>query len=196
MAKRTHAFDIVLFPPKEIAQKALAVSRILKKRGGLFVLDGVDYFPHVTVYAAEFSERNMPKIKTILEKLALQTRPFKMTSLHYRQEERGYVVADYRKSKSVQELREKIISAVHSFCEAHKNKKESARCRVAEEFVPHITFTKFLRYTPRALSGIKELDFSFRADAIGLYYLGEYGTCRKLVRSFNLSNKKIVNDLL
>ncbi len=184
MAKRTHAFDIVLFPPEEIAQKALAVSRILKKRGGLFVLDGVDYFPHVTLYAAEFSERNLPKIKKVLEKIASQTRSFKMTSLRYRQEERGYVVVDHRKSKSVQELREKIIAGVHSFCEAHKNKKEPVRCRIAEEFVPHITFTKFAQYNPLALKGIKELDFSFRADAIGIYYLGEYGTCRKLVKVF------------
>ncbi len=188
MANKIRAFDIVLMPPEKIAWQAQLVSRRLAKKGGLFTLDGANYFPHITLYAGEFFERNIPKIETILYTLAWQTRSFAMTSLHYRQEEHGYVGVDYRKSKSANDLRKKIIDSVHPFCEYHKKRKknEPGWCSAEEEFIPHLTFTKFEKYTPSALRGIKEFDFSFRASSIGLYYLGEYGTCRKLVQFFDL----------
>jgi hypothetical protein len=89
MVKKIHAFDIVLIPPKDICRKAVFVSKQLQKKGGLFTLDGIHYFPHITLLAAEFSQDTMPAIKKILEKIAHQTRPFKMAPLQYRQEDRG-----------------------------------------------------------------------------------------------------------
>lgn len=177
MTKKTHAFDIVLIPSKEVCSKAMAVSRQLEKRGGLFTLDGVKYFPHITLFATEFSEKNIPTIEKNVRGIALQTRPFKMTSLRYRQEGHGYVGVDYRKSKSIKGLREKIIDSLHSVCE---------KCKRRKEFIPHLTFTKFEHYTPSALSRIEERDFSFQASAIGIFYLGTYGTCRKLVNLFEM----------
>jgi hypothetical protein len=91
----------------------------------------------------------------------------------------------YRKSKSIKELRERIIDAVHLFCEKCKMRKVSGWCSAGEECIPHLTFTRLEQYTPSGLKGIKELDFSFQASTIGIFYLGTYGTCRKLVTYFD-----------
>jgi len=50
-----------------------------------------------------------------------------------------------------------------------------------------LTFTKLEKIDKSALSKIGKFDFSFEADKIGLFYLGDYGTCRKLIEIFDLS---------
>lgn len=199
-------FNIVILPPEEIAKKAMAVSKKLKKKGGLFVLDDKNYFSHITIYAAEFPIKNMPKIKSVLRDFAARTKPFRAASLKYRQNVEGYVDVSYRRSKQMKKLQADIISLINPLRERTLRPKDAARLdslsgrqrrnlkrygtrNIGEDYFPHITFTRLAKFDKSALAVIKKADFSFEVRKLGFFYLGENGTCRKLIATFDLVRK-------
>ena len=201
---KSKSFNIVIYPPKNISKKAINVSKTLKKKGGLFVLDGKNYFPHITIYMTEFPVKHISKIRKTLRELAAKTKPFRATSLKYRQSEDGYIDIDYRKSREMKELQKKIVFLLNPLREGLLRPKDKARMSelskvqqrnimrygyrsVGKEFFPHLTFTKLEKFDKLALSKIEKSNFSFDIDKIGLFYLGDYGTCRKLIEIFDLS---------
>lgn len=201
---KSESFNIVIYPPADISKKAISVSKKLKKKGGLFVLDGKKYFPHLTIYMTEFPIKNVPKIRKILRNFAAKTKSFRATSLKYRQSADGYIDVDYKKSKEIRELQKKIIAFLNPLREGLLRPKDEARMSelgkaqkrnirrygyrsVGAEFFPHLTFTKLEKFDKSALSKIGKSNFSFEVDKIGLFYLGDYGTCRKLIEILDLS---------
>lgn len=204
MEKKSKSFNIVIYPPKDIFQKATSVSRRLKRKGGLFVLDAKNYFPHITLYMTEFPLKNVLRIRKLLKQLTSEIKPFSIKSLNYRQIEDGYIDVNYRRSKNIRELQKKIIALLNPLRERFIRKKDGARMRelskaqqkniklygyrsVGSEFYPHLTFTKLEKFDQSALAGIDKLDFSFKVDKIGFFYLGDYGTCHKLIEILNLA---------
>ena len=85
MKAKTKPFNIVIYPPVEISKRAIAVSKKLKSKKGLFVLDGKNYFPHITLYMTEFPLKNVAKVKKLLKQFATKTKPFEISSSKYRQ---------------------------------------------------------------------------------------------------------------
>ena len=201
---QSKSFNIVIYPPREISQKAIAVSKKLKQKGGLFVLDGKNYFPHITIYMTEFPVKNVSKIRKALRDFAAKTKPFRATSLKYRESADGYIDVDYKKSKEIKNLQKKILALLNPLRENLLRPKDAARMSelskaqqrsikrygyrsVGAEFFPHITFTKLEKFDKSALSKVEKSNFSFDVDKIGFFYLGEYGTCCKLIEIFDLT---------
>ncbi len=198
------SFNIVIYPPVDISKKAISISKKLEEKGGLFVLNGKKYFPHITVYMAEFPVKNIPKIRKMLRDFAVKTKPFRITSSKYRQVEDGYIDVSYKKSKDIEELQKKIIALLNHLREGLLRLKDEARMNeynkaqqhniklygyrsVGEEFFPHLTFTKLEKFDKSAFLNIGKLNFSFKVDKIGFFHLGDYGTCHKLIEIFDLS---------
>ncbi len=201
---QSKSFNIVIYPPKEVLQKTMTVSKKLKKKKGLFVLDGKNYFPHITIYMTQFPVKNVQKVRKILRDLTAKTKPFCVTSLKYRQSGDGYIDVDYKKSKEIKDLQKKMIAFLNPLREGllrpedevsmsgldkaqRRNIKHYGYRSVGTEFFPHITFTKLEKFDKSALSKIEKLNFSFDVDKIGFFYLGEYGTCCKLIEIFDLA---------
>ena len=201
---KSQSFNIVIYPSADVSQEAVTVSKKLEKNGGLFVLNGKNYFPHITIYMTEFPVKNIPKIRKTLREFAAKTKPFHVTSLKYRQSKEGYIDVEYRKSKEMKNLQKKIVSLLNPWREGLLRPKDRARMSevsktqqrnimrygyrcVGAEFFPHLTFTKLKKFDKSALVKIEKLNFSFEIERIGLFYLGDYGTCRKLIEVFDLS---------
>jgi len=68
-----------------------------------------------------------------------------------------------------------------------KNLKLYGYRSVGANFFPHLTFSKLEKFDKSALSNIDKSNFSFKVNKIGFFYLGDYGTCRKLIEIFDLS---------
>lgn len=200
---KSKSFNVIIYPPADISKRAISISKKLKKKKGLFVLDSKKYFPHITIYMTEFPVKNVPKIRKMLREFATKTKPFRINSLKYRQNSDGYIDVDYRKSKNIKELQKKIIALLNPLREGLLRPKDKARISALSktqqrnikrygywsmdaEFFPHLTFTKLEKFNKLALSGINKLDFSFDVNKLGLFYLGDYGTCRKLIEIFDL----------
>ncbi|MBI4133568.1 2'-5' RNA ligase family protein [Candidatus Uhrbacteria bacterium] len=201
---KSESFNIALYPPADISRRAIAVSRTLKERGGLFALDGERCVPHITLYFAEIPLQSVPQVKQVLSRCAKHTEPFRLSSLAYHQDESGYVHVACKKSPAIQKLQQEIIEAINPLRQELLLPKDMARMHelpkaqqrnlqrygfrsVGKQFSPHLTFTKLARYTKNALQGIGEEDFSFDVTRIGLFVLGEHGTCRKLIKTFDFS---------
>ena len=204
MSPKTKPFNIAIYPPTEISKKAIGVSKKLKNKKGLFVLDGKNYFPHITLYMTEFPLKNMTKVRKLLKQFAAKTKPFEISSSKYRQNIDGYIDVDYKRSKNISELQKKIIKLLNPLREDQMRDKDKARIsemtkaeqknlklygyrRVGDKFFPHLTFSKLEKFDKSALSNINKSNFSFKVDKIGFFYLGDYGTCRKLIEIFDLS---------
>ena len=203
MHSKSNSFNIVICPPDGISDKAIRVSKTLKFKGGLFVLDKKNYFPHVSLYMTEFPVKNLPKIKKLLQQIVVETKSFKMTSTKYEQNKRGSIAVDYRKSKNIKWLQKKIIGSLNPLREGLVRKKDRAKMhelsraqqknvklygyrRVGVEFNPHLTFTTFEKFNKAVIQIIPKINFSFKAEEIGFLYLGNHGTCKKFIARFKL----------
>ena len=124
---KSKSFNVVIYPQEEISRKAISVSKKLKTEGGLFVLDGKNYFPHITIYMTEFPVKNIPRIRKILRELAAKTKPFRITSLKYRENSDAYIDVDYRKNKNIKELQKKIIALLNPLRDGLLRPKEKTR---------------------------------------------------------------------
>ena len=204
MVKKSKPFNIAIYPSKDISKKAIKVSKKLKSKGGLFILDDKNYFPHVSVYMTEFPLKNLPKIKKLLQKIASETEPFQIISLRYRQNKGGYVDVVFRRSLRIKKFQEEIVKVLNPMREKlirertkmsfpgmnkaqQKNIKLYGYHSVGSEFYPHLTFTRLEKFDKPALSVISKANFSFEVGKIALFYLGDHGTCNKLVEIFDLS---------
>jgi 2'-5' RNA ligase len=202
---QSESLNIVIYPPKEINQKAIAISKQLKKNGNLFILDDLNYFPHVSIYSSDFPLRNIPKIRKALRDFAAETKPFRLTSIKNRQNKKGFVDVVYRRSRGVRELQKNIIALLNPLREGLLRPRDEARMSqlreverrnvrrygyrsVGSEFFPHVTFTRLEKYDKSAFSKIEKSNFSFNVEEMGLFYLGQHGTCRKLIEIFKLKN--------
>lgn len=204
MKAKTKPFNIVIYPPDEIFKRAISVSKKLINRKSLFVLDGKNYFPHITLYMTEFPLKNIVKVRKSLKHFAAKTKQFEIISSKYRQNREGYIDVDYKRSKNIDRLQKEVIKLLNPLREGRMREKDTARINemtkveqknlkcygyrsVGDNFFPHLTFSKLEKFDKLALSGVKKSNFSFRVDKIGFFYLGDYGTCRKLIEFFDLS---------
>lgn len=198
------SFNIVIYPPADISRKAINISKKLKKGGGLFILDHKNYFPHITLYMAEFPIKNVPKIKKLLNEFTTETKPFQINSLKYRQDKDGYIDINYSKSKNIDKLQKKIITILNPLRDGLIRPKDEARmneynkaqqCNIKRygyrsigvNFFPHLTLTKLEKFNKSIFTNIDKQNFSFKVDKIGFFYLDDYGTCHKLIEIFDFS---------
>jgi 2'-5' RNA ligase len=191
--------------PDDVAKVAMELSReITEKEDAYFVLDGVDYFPHITNYAMEISEKNVDAITWAMEELSGELSPVEFVFEKNKADE-GWVAPYFVYTDQLKEVHGKCVEKLNLFREDHvrekfknsdkfssKEEKENVAKYghpwVLEQYNPHLTITK-LKDDVVAEKVAKEMDWSvekFRSDTIGIFVSGEHGTCRKLVKEFKL----------
>ena len=197
-------FNIVIVPPASIKRRAIALSKSLKSKDSLFNLDNVNHFPHLTIYMAVFPITELPKIKAMLHKTVKKIRAFNIVSTKYRVAKSGYVDIAYTKSAAINKLQMVVIKNLNGFRGGHIRKSDQQKLAsltkseqdnikkygyraVGKNYVPHLTLARFKKLDKKIIKGMKWRDFSFKVNAIGLYYLGNHGTCRQEIAKFNLA---------
>ncbi len=163
------------------------------------------YSTHITLYMAAFPLKNIPFIKNSLKQIATRMESFRIDSLKYRENKDGYIDVSFKRSGAIVALQEDVVRALNPLREGLIRKKERERLRhlaglparnirqygyrnVFREFTPHLTLTKLRAYKKGALKALPPRSFSFPVKEIGIFYLGEYGSCKKLVAKFKLKS--------
>ncbi len=204
MSKGSISCNIAILPPESITEKAIKLSKMLKKHGTLFVLDKKKYYPHVTLYMTEFPAKNLKFVKKTLQQLTPKTKPFEIKFVRYRQSKDGYTDISFKRNKNILQLHKKVVHRINSLREGLVRPKDLARFRqfskekqknlrlygydnVLSEFIPHLTLAKLERADKKELSRLSNFDFSFIVKEIGLFQSAEHGTCKKLIARFQLS---------
>jgi hypothetical protein len=196
--------DIVLLPNPELAQRAIAFSDQLSLGYGTVSALHVDGpVPHASLYMTQLKVSDMGRVQEILADIAARASVFDLAANGYWLDAR-YFDADYKKTNALADLQMAVINAINPIRDglrgkdqahlltaegvARENLKTYGYRGVGELFRPHMTFTRFAD-EQLAMDVIKKPDahvFDGAFDRIGLYEMGDNGTCVRRIAEFPL----------
>ncbi len=196
--------NIAIFPPETVSRKAMLLSRQLKQHSGMFILDGKNFHPHVTIYLAEFPKKNLKKIQLAVKKIAAGCKTFLLKSTEYSQNANLYIAVGFKNSKEIYGLHKKIVTDLNPLREgllrqkdinrlkefskeAQKNLTEYGYNNALKKYFPHLTFSKLADDNKEAIKRLPKMDFSFLAEKIVIFQSGDH---QKILAELNFSKKK------
>jgi 2'-5' RNA ligase len=199
-------FDIVIFPPPEIRDQAIDLSKFASKWGTYFELSDNGPFPHISMYQAEFPLSNLNDIKSKLASFASSANRFSLSPIDgiYKQEDQTYLEVQYEASEVLVKFQTEIMELLNRFRngllrdsdknrfadlseEQKSNLKEWGYRLNGESFRPHMTISRLNSPDQVELNEFTEMNFNFTASQIGLFKLGPHGTCVEEVALFDLN---------
>lgn len=194
--------DIVILPSNELAERAIAMSTDLQKHSALVQLSSTGPFPHASLYMTQLKVDDLEKVKGILASIAASTSLLDLTATRYDQAE-GYIDADYARAKTLDQLQMTVVEAINPIRDGMREKDKARMLTttgkirenlekygyrgVGELFRPHMTFTRFA--DGQAIdTGVlpKPSEFSGQFIKLGLFEMGDNGTCVRKLADFNL----------
>lgn len=206
--------DIAIIPSREVAEAVIGLSEKLSGNGKPgFVLDGKDFIPHITCYSPEFPSRNKKKIFQRLSKLTSNLKKFEITFKGLKiTEEDNYcgVVVSIAKDEKIDKLHRLIIKKLNPLREGHLREKykdpeyikkfphakrelmekillEVGYPRVLEAYRPHISIIAYQKDVTKKEIKLPKFNLkNMKVSEVGLFTMGEYGTCNKLIHKFEL----------
>jgi len=196
--------NTVLMPPDEITSQAISLSRdLIKNYEVYFTLDGKNYHPHITLYSPEYPVKNLNKIFNVVESIAS-----KFNKIHCHiikaKEIRGFISLEIEMIPEIKQLHEELVSKLNPLREGHIMKKYISNHKMdfSDEKVenikkygypnsmflyhPHLSIIRF-KDEAKAREIIKTLEWpqkDFVVSNLGIYKMGEHGTCRELIKEF------------
>ena len=197
--------NTAFIPPGEVSGRAVELSKAVGELAETyFILDGVNFHPHITIYPPEYPEENILKVLAVTEELSVS-----LSSIRFKFKEidsgQGYLGLAFEPSDEIQQIHEKIVNALNSlregrirdkYLEYHmefdpeelQNIEKYGYPAARSLYNPHLTITRLKdeNKSKEILSIIKWDISEFIVNKIGIYKMSEHGTCRELVKEFNL----------
>ncbi len=195
-------YDVVLLPKKDLVERAISTSEDLKNRGVHFTLGYTQHFPHLSLYMLQLDDSDLEKVCELLETIANKTKAITVTAKEYHYEN-DYLDVEYEKPENLTRLQENIIQVlnpvrdglrendkirlVHTIGEERENILTYGYRSVGNLFAPHLTFTRFKENQEQVISTLpsKEL-FDGEFVSLGIFEMGDNGTCSKELKTWNL----------
>jgi hypothetical protein len=198
--------DIVIMPTGELAKKAVILSEELRRFDTLFTLNRTTGpFPHASLYMTQLKEADLASVKAILSDIAASTQPFDLAATRYGQTD-GYIDADYTRTAVLDRLQMAVVETINPIRDGMRE-KDTARMReatgkvrenleqygyrgVGELFRPHMTLTRFADEKIIDTDSLPEPnEFSGRFVSLGLFEMGDNGTCARKIADFKLGER-------
>jgi hypothetical protein len=155
--------DFVLLPSSKLATTSYVKSQELAQLGSMYTLKPGEYYPHCTLYMTQLSVDSVNDARVVIQEVAQLFNPVHATAKSLLQN-RGYLGVNYERNNAIDKLQVAVIESINPMR------------AVGDQFSPHITLTRFDDDTDRA-SYITLTDFDGEFESIGLFELGENGTC-------------------
>lgn len=199
--------DIVLLPASELAIKAIEASKATRQYDSFFTLENGAYYPHMSLYMFQLDETDTTKVEEVMAKIAKDMKAVSAKATAYRLGEGfgvGYVDSEYEVTKELSDLQDRVIEAVNpiraGMRESDVRKMKDAEGlklenlqkygypAIGDLFRPHITLTKLKEHNPKVLDLLPQdvSTFSGVFDRLGLFEMGENGTCIRKIAEFKL----------
>lgn len=200
--------NIAFKPPKNIIEKAISISReIGENNNTFFILDGIQFYPHITIYAPKYHENNIEKLLNGVKEIVKNSEKieFQFQKISVSQ---GYMGIKFNYSPNIKILHEKIVETLNPFqkeymkkeyqngfdyhfnfsSEQEKNIREYGYPDAMNLYSPHLTITRLKNasLTKKISENIKWDISLFTINQIAVYEMGEHGVCKKLLGKFNL----------
>jgi 2'-5' RNA ligase len=173
--------NIVILPPPEVAREAIIWSRqVAAKYTTDFVLDGKEFYPHITLFQGEYPDGNIATLTEKLNHTAKLTAPFSVRGKVFVVFER-FLFLEMHKDESIATLQHGIFS------EAGKLGKKLSSV-AGEIFLPHITITRFQQAgdAKKAVSLLPAAYIGFEVHSLFLANIGLDGSVNEIFKEFPL----------
>lgn len=195
--------NIVLVPAAELAAKAIVTSQQSAHYGAnQFVLKDGAYFPHATLYMCQIKIDDLGLVREQIAAIAAQTPVLTLAAKKYDQPD-GYIDIEYDR-EALADLQMKVVGAINPIRDGlrdndkarlpeatsliRENLENYGYRGVGELFRPHITFTRFADnkvIDTTEFPPVSNFDGVF--DRLGLFEMGDDGTCVRKIAEFPLS---------
>jgi 2'-5' RNA ligase len=191
-----------------VAEEAIAVSReIAAKHRVYFTLDGVQFFPHITLHLPEYPQSNVEKVLQKVEEIAQTTPRIKLHFLQIMIVD-GYLGIEFECSPEIKKLHMQVVGKLNPLWEEHprakyrsgsdlhmsftpgqwENIKKYGAPDVVKLYQPHLTITRLrsCAVAEKLAENLKWKTPIFTVDSLAVYTMGEHGTCKELMSEFGL----------
>ena len=195
--------------PDSVAERAIELSReVARDNKPKFVLDGVEFHPHITVYSPEYPESRTEDVLRGVEEIAGDTNQIK---LRYKEQasERGFIGIRFELTRELQSLHEALIHEINPLrvghlgevyiktdsdydmkfsAEQQKEIEEYGHPAVMDSYDPHVTIIRLEdKEDAEDIAGSLKWDIEESVvQKLAVYTMGDNGTCRELVKEFDL----------
>ncbi len=192
--------------PKNVAERAIGLSReISKNNEAFFVLDGIQFYPHITIYSPEYPEKNLDKMLERVAEIANTTEKVNLT-LKGISSGQGFISIKFDYTQEVKKIHEGIVLELNSLREGHIREKYTDDYKMSftqkqqenikkygypdsmSLYFPHLTIIR-LKDESLAKTISEEIKWDvpeFTVEKIAIYKMGEHGTCRELAKEISL----------
>lgn len=207
MSDKYVRINVAVKPPKDISDKAIKISKSLSEKSkAYFVLDGKNYYPHLTIYSPEFPKKSLDKILDQIEAITSGTKTFgcRLLDLHTHD---GYIDVEAELSSQFKKLHETIIEKLNPLREGHLREKYTVeenlmKLKLAQReniqaygypdamelYRPHLTLIR-LEDPDEAKKLTKEIGwdiYELIVDTIAAFTMSSHGTCTGVIKEFKL----------
>ncbi len=194
--------DIVILPEASLNDIAISASQRLSDYDSLMTLNNTDCYAHTSLYMLQLDEDILPKIYEILAGIARSFEPIQLEAYRY-DSGRGYIDAEYRRNKQIDDLQEQILEALnplragmrekdkaymeYATGDVLKNLQKYGYENVGKLFRPHLTLTRLKEDNESALEVLEEVEsFSGLFPRLGIFEMGDHGTSIRKIATFDL----------
>jgi hypothetical protein len=196
--------DIVILPSPVISAQAIATSSDLHRFGTLTLLQDGKCYPHASLYMCQLRTKDLPKVAGLLEAIAHSQKALTLEATGYAQEGR-FLDVSYARTAELDQLQQQVLDAVNPIRDGLRPQDEArlktAAGQVLESlqkygyrgtgiaFRPHVTLTRFKHeqeFDTTLLTPFSEFTGSF--SALGLFEMGDNGTCVRQIAKFALQH--------
>jgi len=199
--------NTVFQPPTEIVKMAMSLShKVGKENEPFFILDNIKFYPHITIYSPEYPALNRNVVSEVVKSIASQFSklPFKFKEVESHQ---GFIGINFQNTSQIKEIHEKIVESLNPLRKGHirsRYKQDDCQTRhsigqqkniklfgypdILDLYQPHLTIIRLKdeNVAKRITKEIKWKSKEFFVSKLGIYTMGEHGTCSKLVSKSSL----------
>lgn len=196
------SYDIVITPTKELGDKAVEQSQKLETYGTLFTLKYGDYYPHSSLFMLQLDSENLAPVIYAIKEIAAQTNTLKAHAVKYNQKMQ-YFDIEYEATLELRQLQNTVLDTCNPLRQGTrpkviermqdaeglklKNFEKYGYDAVGELYRPHITFTRFTRDQDIERLGLPTPEtFNGQFTKLCMFEMGDNGTCRREIASFEL----------
>ncbi len=195
--------NIAILPSNDIAIEAIEMSKkVANEVGSEFILDQSRFLPHITVYQAQYPNKNVEILRKLVQDLSsgesfeinLDAVEISYETFLFWKCEKTDILRELQ-AKAIEKanpLREGLVPAqlanVTGLSEGDKyDAKTFGALLIGPRYEPHITITRLKRKEDaekaiRVLGSSRKL--SFKPKALILGHLGQHGTVTGIIESF------------
>lgn len=203
-------YRIIFVPDRKLSMRSIKLAQeVILSKKVYFAVNNSKYFPHLTVYKAEFPVSNKKVIFEGLESFSKQQKPFILT-FNKIYSAWGWLGIDFKRTAGIIRIHKTILDLLNPLREGHirekyleelkTNKYSPSQKRnileygyplVLSEYRPHLTLARFVdsRKADRIKDNLNNKKIGIGSgtiNSIAVVTGGEHGVVSKFIKTYKL----------